>query len=567
MTEWYYRTATGEERGPIGSVNLKKLTQRGEIGRETEIRKGAEGRWITANKFKGLLDEPPNKTTSEKTGHPVPTNSSAGEDHPQPLLSRSKPSEPLVQRPLVDAEPHDDAASPVTSFGRVIPIVVDPVYNLTLPDKQRSPLLLVGAGVGGTLLVVGLVVAFAMLVMKDENKVTQEHVAQTSGDKNKDKNQNDKSLASKNDSPASSGTKISPSLSEPETTIKGYLSAGTWEERLPYVLNADNVRPKMAKLYHNQPAFNSENFLPGTVLSVENRNAAVGGKCTVSIDVSTSTPDIPRWTFILVRTPEGFKVDWEVSLDLIRKDHNDALQAKLRELNPVIDMEVLQCKQANDYTEVQFRLTNRSKALLSYVAVTMSIHNVKDEYLGSDYTNETNVRAGQSILKSFSFNNVRVEEVASWQMGVKSVVIDQGDGTRTDATTAFSLNEQLAGSEKGYHRKPESLLNGHWRDDSGSDYYFSSDKRRAVFGKEEENRSVFSVNVNERNYSTRTFQLRLLKNTGGGMQCTFAIKDQTTIIMHITHVYDGGKEWRELKDEVKDKLISHWTYVDEKESP
>ena len=51
------------------------------------------------------------------------------------------------------------------------------------------------------------------------------------------------------------------------------------------------------------------------------------------------------------------------------------------------------------------------------------------------------------------------------------------------------------------------------------------------------------------------------------MQCTFAIKDQTTIIMHITHVYDGGKEWRELKDEVKDKLISHWTYVDEKESP
>lgn len=560
--EWYYRTSTGQEEGPMTAARLKQLAHLGEIGPETEIKKGAEGRWITANKVKGLLDTAPPKPITTKTASTPWWQQADNAGGSESALPRYKPPAPFVRRPPVDAEPDDEDDRPIPVRRTSPSDVVDAEYSVTSSAKMRSPLLLVGAGVGGTLLVVGLLaVAFSMFGKKDENKPHQQQVVQNMNEKLKGE-----PPSIKNDPPTAVGTTISPLLFTPEATIEGYLSAGKWEERLPYVLNADRVRPEMAKVYRNTPPFKAEDFLPGNIVAVENRNTPVGGRCTVIVDVSRSSPDLPRWTYILVRTADGFKVDWEASQELSKKVQNEALQAKLRELNPVIDIEVLRCKQSYSRTEIEFRLTNRSTTLFSYVAVTMSIHNTKDEYLGNGFTNATNVRAGQSIVKSISFDNVKVGEVASWKMGIEDVTIDRGDGQRTTATTVFKLIEQLAGSDKGNQRKLESRLVGHWRD-SGSHYYFLSNKAEAVFVDKEGVRRVFSYSVMERNYSAGTFQLRFATNDRNGHQRTFVIKDQKTMTSQPTHLVVEGGEWREFKDEIKDKLTEDWTYVDQRESP
>jgi hypothetical protein len=560
--EWYYRSSSGRAEGPVTAAHLKQLAQLGEIGPETEIKKGAEGRWITANRVKGLMETPPTKPTTIKTA-PAPWRLPVDDgDGSEPSPNRPKPPSPLVRTQSLAAEATDRDHLPVPLRYTVSRDVIDAEYTVTSPASSRPLLLLVRAGVVGTLIVVGVVAfAFWMFSEKDENKSPQRQVAQNPKEK-----QRSEPPSIKNDTLAAVGTTTSPSLSTPEATLKGYLAAGTWEERLPYVLNADRVRPEMAKVYQNTPRFKAENFLPGTIVAVENRNAPVGGRCMVTVDVHTSSPGVPRWTYILVRMPDGFKVDWEASREQYKKEQNEALQAKLRELNPVLDIEVLRCKQSYSSTEIEFRLTNRSTALFSYVAVTMSIHSAKDEYLGSGFTNATNVRAGQSIVEHISFDNVKVGEVASWKIGIQDVTIDRGDGQRTTATTVFKLSEQLAGSDKGYQRKLESRLAGHWRN-SSSHYYFSSDRAEAVFVDKKGDRRVFRYNVMERNYSAGAFQLRFVSNEGTGHQRSFTIKEEKMVITQPTHLAIEVGEWRELKDEFKDKFTEDWTYVDQQESP
>jgi hypothetical protein len=55
--EWYYQVM-GEETGPVSAAQLKQLAQRGEIRRDTYVRKGADGNWTTADHIRGLFNEP-----------------------------------------------------------------------------------------------------------------------------------------------------------------------------------------------------------------------------------------------------------------------------------------------------------------------------------------------------------------------------------------------------------------------------------------------------------------------------------------------------------------------------
>ncbi len=158
--EWYYRTSTGQEKGPVTAQKLKELAVFGLIEPTTEIRKGAEGRWITANKVKGLLDAAPPKPTATKTTLPSWMQPQDGDDEAEPAQPRPKSPAPLVRRPPVDAD-QDEDDRPVPVRRNDPSDVVDAEYTVTSPAKQRSPLLLIGAGVGGTLLVVGLVVVIA----------------------------------------------------------------------------------------------------------------------------------------------------------------------------------------------------------------------------------------------------------------------------------------------------------------------------------------------------------------------------------------------------------------------
>ena len=53
--EWYYKLM-GEVIGPISSIELKQLARAGDIRPDTHVRKGPDGRWVMAERVKGLLE-------------------------------------------------------------------------------------------------------------------------------------------------------------------------------------------------------------------------------------------------------------------------------------------------------------------------------------------------------------------------------------------------------------------------------------------------------------------------------------------------------------------------------
>ena len=44
--EWFY-LASGRQLGPVSAVELRDLANAGRVARDTLVRKGVEGRWLT----------------------------------------------------------------------------------------------------------------------------------------------------------------------------------------------------------------------------------------------------------------------------------------------------------------------------------------------------------------------------------------------------------------------------------------------------------------------------------------------------------------------------------------
>ncbi len=527
--EWYYRRSTGLIDGPLTAAQIKKLADLGEILPETEIKKGADDPWLAARKVKGLFG-PSHSRRENSTRLQTPGDS----QRPAPAVPRSDTSNLSLPSSRIEGGIHRSTAA-----------------RPQAQSKKQSPLLLVGLGAIGGLLIVAL--AFLALSIMENNKgslALQQLEDRTS--------ESSSSLSVISENPNRSLA----TSSTPESTIQEYLATSTWEQRLPLILNADRLRPKLANIYRNVQQFKRDDFLPGTIKSVENRNASIGEKCIVTVDVSKSSPDTPSWTYILIRTVDGFKVDWEAS-------QNEAVHDKFRDVNPVIEVEILRCRQSYSRTEFEFRITNKSTTLFSYVAITMSIHNAQGGYLGNSFTNETNVRAGGSVIKSISFDNVTVGEVASWKIGIDGVTIDRGDGRRIDATAAFTLKEQSLGANNGYPQKLESRLAGHWRGERKKwNYYFSSVKPEATLIDGSNSRKDCSVNVIERNYSTGEVQLQLIFSdpNGMGIQETFKIRDASTLSVQWTHACKNDN-WMEMTDAMKAEWLDECVLVNKKEAP
>ena len=58
---WYYQFG-GEVHGPMPPAELRQKVAAGEVQPDTLVRKGAEGRWVRAERVRGLLqptDSPP----------------------------------------------------------------------------------------------------------------------------------------------------------------------------------------------------------------------------------------------------------------------------------------------------------------------------------------------------------------------------------------------------------------------------------------------------------------------------------------------------------------------------
>ena len=65
---WYFQVM-GAEIGPLSSAELKEKVQLGQIEPDTLVRSGSDGKWIPADRWKGLL--PPKDETPDPPPAPV----------------------------------------------------------------------------------------------------------------------------------------------------------------------------------------------------------------------------------------------------------------------------------------------------------------------------------------------------------------------------------------------------------------------------------------------------------------------------------------------------------------
>jgi hypothetical protein len=83
--------------------------------------------------------------------------------------------------------------------------------------------------------------------------------------------------------------------------VQSYFGAKKWEDRLPYVLNADGVKPLMAEAYKNE--FSSILF-ENNKINIPGSNYTLGKKLKIFVDGEV---------VYLKRSIDGFKIDWEAT--------------------------------------------------------------------------------------------------------------------------------------------------------------------------------------------------------------------------------------------------------------
>lgn len=71
MQEWYCQVM-GQELGPFSAAELKAKVENGQIERDTMVRRGLDGKWLFAERVKGLLPVPP---VDEPPPKPLPIKS------------------------------------------------------------------------------------------------------------------------------------------------------------------------------------------------------------------------------------------------------------------------------------------------------------------------------------------------------------------------------------------------------------------------------------------------------------------------------------------------------------
>jgi hypothetical protein len=130
MREWYFQ-AMGQELGPFSAAELKTKVDGGQIQADTMVRRGADGKWLFADRVKGLLPSrpepsppavaPAGKSKSSATMSIVGDARSDGK--PEAASSPSVAKSAASNRPHViaiplesDADQESDARGPSSEF-------------------------------------------------------------------------------------------------------------------------------------------------------------------------------------------------------------------------------------------------------------------------------------------------------------------------------------------------------------------------------------------------------------------------------------------------------------------
>lgn len=104
---WFYQMM-GAEIGPLSSVELMEKVQIGQVQADTLVRQGTDGKWIPADRWKGLLPKP---AEEELPPAPPPTVKPTGSIKTTELKSdESTPVENSVTATSAPASNEDDDA-------------------------------------------------------------------------------------------------------------------------------------------------------------------------------------------------------------------------------------------------------------------------------------------------------------------------------------------------------------------------------------------------------------------------------------------------------------------------
>lgn len=93
-TDWYYQIM-GEEIGPLTSDELRTHAQEHRISLDTLVRKGLQGRWVSADRVRGLLDSKQPKNQLPQTTQPARPSSAAKSSNPPEEKQRSEKACPF----------------------------------------------------------------------------------------------------------------------------------------------------------------------------------------------------------------------------------------------------------------------------------------------------------------------------------------------------------------------------------------------------------------------------------------------------------------------------------------
>ena len=114
MTDWYVRV-DGEQYGPYTSEQLKMYASEGHVTRDSEVRRGTDGRWVIASQVKGMFADvvdsaPPPPPPRPSSGAVSQAPTSAVSQAPTSAVSTEKSNDEVT---LYSASPSMFRNNPV----------------------------------------------------------------------------------------------------------------------------------------------------------------------------------------------------------------------------------------------------------------------------------------------------------------------------------------------------------------------------------------------------------------------------------------------------------------------
>jgi hypothetical protein len=233
------------------------------------------------------------------------------------------------------------------------------------------------------------------------------------------------------------------SSSTPENIVNAYLDAASWEGRLPFVINPESVRSEMASKYKNANFTNiRQGFSPCIFYPSTEPTPPVGGSTILKLNVSQALPDHEYLRFVVVRTTDGYKVDWRETMRLGDEDNERAARNKLKLTEPFLQVAVLKVYQSSvEHTSLDIRVTNTSNKFISFWQIGADLNDSSGQYLGHEATNGANLRPEQAATERIIFRSIRASQVSSYKLSLDDVILDLGGGNKVNATKYFNIKQ------------------------------------------------------------------------------------------------------------------------------